>query len=439
MASRQLKLGAFLHGFGHHQAGWRHPETDPRSEFSFKHYLKLAQTAERGCFDLVFLADSTGIRDWEVNALSRTARVSVFEPTTLLAALAVATDHIGLIATVSTTYNEPYTVARKFASIDQLSGGRAGWNVVTSATESEAKNFSLAAQMAHGDRYGRASEFVDVVNGLWDSWDDDAFLVDKESGRYFDPAKLHFLNHEGERFSVRGPLNIARPPQGRPVIVQAGSSEDGKALAARTADLVFTAQPAIGPAKAFYADLKARMAAHGRKPDDLAVMPGALPVIGRTEEEAKEKFEQLQDLIHPEVGIAQLSELLGGVDLSNCDVDGPLPEIPPTAGGQSRRQVLIDMAKRDNLSIRQLYKRVAAARGFLPLIGTPKAVADIMEEWLVGEAADGFNIMAPTMPRDLNDFVDLVVPELQRRGLFRTSYPGTTLRDTLGLARPSLR
>ncbi len=437
MAKRQMKLGAFLHGFGHHQAGWRHPSTAIDQEFSFAHYARMAQTAERGCFDLVFLADSTGIRDFELEALSRTARAAVFEPITLLAALSVVTTHIGLIATASTTYSEPYTIARKYASLDMLSGGRSGWNLVTSATDSEAKNFHLDRQVPHGDRYARAGEFADVVMGLWDSWAPDAFPRDKDSGRFFDPEKLRFLNHRGEHFGVRGPLNAPRSPQGRPIIVQAGSSEDGKNLAARTADVVFTAQPTLAAGKAFYADLKGRMAQYGRDPDALKIMPGLLPIVGATEAEAQAKFQELQELIHPSIGLAQLSELLGRFDLSPYDVDGPLPEIPATDGGVSRRQVLIDMARRDNLTIRQLWQRVAAARGFLPAIGTATQIADTLEQWIEEGGADGFNLMAPVAARDLEEFVEHVVPELQRRGLVRTGYSATTLRGHLGLAEPA--
>ncbi|WP_431284708.1 LLM class flavin-dependent oxidoreductase [Humitalea sp. 24SJ18S-53] len=437
MSSRPIKLGAFLHGFGHHQAGWRHPQTDIAQEFSFAHYARLAQTAERGFFDMVFLADSTGIRDWDLDALSHTARAAVFEPVTLLAALSVVTKHVGLVATASTSYNEPYTIARKFASIDMLSEGRAGWNLVTSTTESEAMNFHLDRQTPHGDRYQRASEFADVVMGLWDSWAPDAFPRDKASGRYFDPKGLRFLHHRGAHFGVRGPLNAPRSVQGRPIIVQAGSSEDGKALAARTADVVFTAQPTLAAASTFYADLKCRMAQHGRTPDTLKIMPGLLTIVGATEAEARQKFADLQGLIHPSVGIAQLSELLGRFDLSPYPVDGPLPEIPETTGGQSRRQVLVDMARRENLSIRQLYERTAAARGFLMAIGTASQIADTLEQWVDEDGADGFNLMPPVMPGDLDDFVDQVVPELQRRGRVRREYEGTTLRQNLGLALPA--
>lgn len=430
---RQMRLGAFFYGFGHHQASWSHPSANPRSERDLGHYTALAQTAERGLFDMIFLSDALAVRDWPREALSRYSRTAFFEPTTLLASLAAVTRNIGLVATVSTSYNDPYNCARRMASIDMLSGGRAGWNVVTSTSDTEARNFSKDQQQAHGDRYSRAGEFVDVVTGLWESWDADAFDVSPEEQRYFDPDRLHVLDHRGTYFDVRGPLNIARSPQGRPIIVQAGSSEDGKNLAVRTADVVFTAQSSIEPAQAFYADLKSRMAAHGRSPETLLVMPGVLPVVGATRAEAKAKFEELQDLIHPTVGIAQLSELLGEIDISGCPVDGPLPEMPDTMGHKSRQSALVAMARKEGLTIRQLYKKVAAARGHLPLIGTPSDIADIMQAWFEGAAADGFNVMPPLMPRDLTDFVDHVVPELQRRGLFRTSYPGTTLRKSLAL------
>ena len=430
---RQMRLGAFLYGFGHHQASWSHPGANPRSERDFGHYTALAQTAERGLFDMIFLSDALAVRDWPREALSRYSRTAFFEPTTLLAALAAVTSNIGLVATVSTSYNDPYNCARRMASIDMLSGGRAGWNVVTSTSDTEARNFSKDQQQAHGDRYSRAGEFVDVVTGLWESWDADAFDVSPEEQRYFDPDRLHVLDHRGTYFDVRGPLNIARSPQGRPIIVQAGSSDSGKNLAARTADVVFTAQSSIEPAQAFYADLKSRMAAYKRSPETLLVMPGVLPVVGATKAEAEAKFEELQDLVHPTVGIAQLSELLGEIDISGCPVDSPLPEMPDTMGHKSRQSALVAMARKEGLTIRQLYKKVAAARGHLPLIGTPSDIADIMQAWFEGAAADGFNVMPPLMPRDLTDFVDHVVPELQRRGLFRTSYPGTTLRKSLAL------
>lgn len=433
---RQLRLGAFLQGVGHHLAAWRHPDVDPRDALRFDHFKRLAQTAERGKFDAVFFADSLGVPDAPPGLLARGLLPSYLEPLTKLAAVAGATERIGLIATVSTTYLPPFHLARKFASLDLLSKGRTGWNLVTSGTDWEARNFNLAAQIPHAERYGYAREYVDVVKGLWDGWSDDALVFDKEAGIVFDPAKLHPLNHKGARFSVRGPLVSERPVQGYPVIVQAGSSDDGQALAAATAEVVFTAQQTLADAQGFYAGLKGKLAGHGRAPDSLKIMPGVLPIIGRTEEEAREKYEQLQDLIDPVLGIGLLNAFLGKIDLSVYPLDGPVPDFPATEGWQSRQKLFVDLARRENLTLRQLYQRVSGARGHRIVLGTPDTVADQLEDWFVNGAADGFNILPPTLPHGLDDFVNLVVPVLQRRGLFRTEYTGHTLREHLGLARP---
>jgi FMN-dependent oxidoreductase (nitrilotriacetate monooxygenase family) len=436
-ARKQLRLGAFLMSSGHHLAAWRYPDANADGGLSFDHFKQIAQTAERGKFDMIFFADGVAVRDrGNIDALSRAGHVAHFEPLTLLSALSVVTERIGLAATVSTTYNEPYHLARKFASLDYLSGGRAGWNLVTSATNAEAKNFNLEKHPDHSPRYQRAREFVEVVTKLWDSWEDDAFERDKESGIYFDPDKLHVPNHKGEFFSVQGPLNVARPPQGYPVIIQAGSSEDGKNLAAQTAEVIFTAQQTLEDAQAFYADVKGRLAQYGRSPDQLKIMPGIFPVIGRTEQEAQEKFELLQSLIHPSVGLGLLTGLVGGVDLSNYPIDEPLPNLPETELAQSRLKLVKDLAQREQLTIRQLYLAIAGARGHRQIVGTPEYIADQLEEWFVNEGADGFNIMPPYLPGGLDEFVDLVIPELQRRGLFRTEYEGQTLRENLGLPRP---
>lgn len=437
---KQLRLGAFLPGPGHHIAAWRHPDAQADGGLNFQHYRRVAQTAERGKFDMIFLAD--GVAVWDhgqgMEAFSRSGQFSVhFEPLTLLSALSTVTEHIGLVATASTTYEEPFHLARKFASLDHLSGGRAGWNLVTSANEAAALNFSKDKHLEHALRYKRAREFVDVVTGLWDSWEDDAFLRNKESGVYFDPDKLHIPNHKGEHFSVRGPLNVARPPQGYPVIVQAGSSEDGKNLAAQTAEAIFTAQQTLQEAQAFYADVKGRLANYGRNPDHLKIMPGVFPIIGKTEREAKDKFDQLQELIHPVVGLGLLSGMIGGFDLSGYPLDGPLPDLPETNAGKSRQKLLIDLARRENLTIRQLYLAIAGARGHRQILGTPAQIADQLEDWFLNDGADGFNIMPPYLPGGLDEFVDLVIPELQRRGLFRTEYEGQTLRENLGLPRPA--
>ncbi|WP_283147883.1 LLM class flavin-dependent oxidoreductase [Silvimonas soli] len=438
MSQRQLKLNAFLMTAGHHVAAWRHPDSRADGGIRFDHFKQIAQAAERAKFDAVFFADSAAVWNGgpQQEAQSRGAQSDHFEPVTLLSALAAVTEHIGLIATVTTTYNEPYHLARKFASLDHLSNGRAGWNLVTSANAAEAFNFGLDAHVAHADRYARAEEFIDVATGLWDSWEDDAFIRDKASGVFFDPERLHVLDHQGKHFRVRGPLNVARPVQGYPVIVQAGSSEPGKELAARTAEVIFTAQLTLENAQAFYRDVKGRLAKYGRSPDELKILPGIFPVVGRTREEAQAKYKALQELIHPSVGLALLSGMLGGFDLTGYALDGPLPELPESNGGKSRQSLLIDLARRENLTIRELYLRISGARGHLTLVGTGEEIADQLQLWFENEAADGFNVMPPTLPGGLDDFIELVLPELRRRGLFRTEYEGRTLRESLGLARP---
>lgn len=436
MARGHMHLGLFAAGTGHHVAAWRLPEIAPGSDTDIDYFIDLAQTAERGLFDLFFLADSSAMRgSKDLENLSRTARGSALDPYLTLSALAVKTGRIGLIATATTSYTEPYYMARQLASLDHISHGRAGWNLVTSNNEDEALNFSREAHYAHADRYARAREYIDVVRGLWDSWDDDAFLGNKASGRNFDPGKLHLLNHRGDHFQVRGPLTVARPPQGHPVVVQAGSSETGRDLAAQTAEVVFTAQQTLEGAKAFYADLKGRLTAFGRSADDLKIMPGFAPIIGRTRAEAQDKFEELQGLVQPEVGLSMLSTTLGGADLSGYDLDAPMPDLPETNGPKSRQRLILDAAKRDGLTLRQVYLRVVLARGHFSTHGTAADIADVLEQWFTEKAADGFNVMPQALPSGIRDFVDLVVPELQRRGLFRTGYDGKTLRDHLGLSR----
>jgi len=435
-APRQLKLGAFLMATGHHVAAWRHPDVPANAGLDFKHYKHLAQVAERARFDTLFVADSVAAATGDI--ASRMARSDHFEPLTLLSALSAVTEHIGLISTVTTSYNEPYHVARKFASLDHLSGGRAGWNLVTSDAAAEAQNFGRDEHIGHAERYSRAREFHRVVTGLWDSWADDAFTRDKASGQYYDPAKLHVLNHSGEHFKVKGPLNVARSPQGRPVIVQAGSSETGRELAAQTAEVVFTAQTSLANAQAFYSDLKGRLAKFGRTPDSLKIMPGVFVVVGETEALAREKFEAFQALVEPEVGVALLGRMLGNFDLSGYPLDGPLPELPLTdSGQQSRQKLLTELAGRENLSLAELGRKIAGGRGHYSLIGTPVQIADQLQEWFEQGAADGFNVLVPHLPGGLEDFADHVVPELQRRGLFRTEYEGTTLRENLGLEKPA--
>lgn len=432
-----LKLGVFLQEAGHHIAGWRTPTSPADDAIAFARYVQLARDAERGFFDLLFIQDSSAMRGaGNLDTLSRTARALTWEPITALAALSQVTTHIGLIGTSTTTYNAPYQLARQFASLDHLSGGRAGWNLVTSNNEAEAANFGEGPHAAHDARYARAEEFIAVVKGLWDSWADDALLLDKDGGRFFDPAGVRFLHHHGPHFDVAGPLTVARPPQGYPLLVQAGSSPSGRALGASHADVIFTAQAKFEDARAFTADMRARAHAASRAAAPL-IMPGLMPIVGATRDEAQRKFERLQSLVDPELALATLSTTLGEVDLRGYPINGPLPPLPPANGPQSRRAMLVEMARRENLTIRQLALRVTGARGHLMVVGTPDDVADVMAQWFEGGAADGFNIMPAEFPGGLRDFVDTVIPVLQKRGLTRGAYAPGTLRDRLGLPRPA--
>jgi len=434
---RQLRLGAFMRPVTIHTGAWRYPGAYPDANFNFAHMKRFAQTLERGRFDAFFMADHLAVLNMPVQALRRSHTVTSFEPLTLLPALAAVTDRLGLIATASTTFDAPYHVARRFASLDHISGGRAGWNLVTTSNPDAALNFGLEEHVEHDERYRRAREFFDVVTGLWDSWADDALIRDVESGIFFDPEKLHVLDHKGEYFSVRGPLNIARPVQGWPVIVQAGSSEAGRQIAAETAEAVFTAQTTLAEGQRFYADVKGRMENLGRSREHLKVLPAVFVVVADSLDEALEKRARLDTLVHYDSGIASLSIALGH-DVSGFDPDGPLPEIPETNASRSARQRVVDWAKHDNLTIRQLAQRVGGFSG-LEMVGTPAMIADQMEQWLVEEGSDGFNVMFPYLPGGLDDFVDKVNPELQRRGIFRREYEGATLRENLGLPRPENR
>jgi N-acetyl-S-(2-succino)cysteine monooxygenase len=437
----RMRMGAYFNPTGHHVASWRHPRAQKDAHINIKHYVEIAKTAERAKFDMIFLADSAAVRNADIEAQSRSVQfIANFEPITLLSAIAMATEKIGLIATASTSYNEPYHVARKFASLDRISGGRAGWNVVTSGSSVEAYNFNRTAPYPHADRYRRAHEFVDVVTGLWDSWDDDAFIRDVESGIYFDRNKLHTLNHKGEHYSVRGPLNVPRPIQGWPLIVQAGASDDGIELAARYAEAIFSPHLTIEAAKPYYDKLKSRMKTLGRDPDHCKVLPGLSVIVAETEEEARRDYDFIQSLIHPIVGREILATMLGDIDLSKCSLDDQLPDVlQTTTGSKGHFDSIVAMARKENLTIRELGQRVAGARGKNVFVGNPKQVADYMEEWFVKGACDGFNVMPPYIPGSLDDFCNLVVPELQKRGLFRTEYEGTTLRENLGLPRPESR
>ena len=437
MSPRQLRLGAFMRPVSIHTAAWRYPGSFPDANFNLSHLKRFIQKLEHGKFDAFFMADHLAVMNMPINALKRSHTVTSFEPFTLLAALAGATERIGLVATASTTYDEPYHVARRFASLDHISGGRAGWNVVTTGNPETALNFGRDDHMQHGERYKRAREFYDVVTGLWDSFADDAFVRDPESGIYFDPAKMHTLNHKGQFLSVKGPLNIGRPVQGWPVIVQAGASEPGKQLAAETAEAVFTGGGTLAQAQELYEDIKSRMDKLGRDRDHLKILPGAFVVVGDTVEEARKKRDLLDSLVHYDSAIAGLSVILG-TDASKFDPDGPLPPIPESNASKSARDRMVEYAAKNNVTVRQLAQRVGGYGG-LTFVGTPATIADQMEEWLVTNASDGFNIMFPFLPQGLDDFVDKVVPELQRRGIYRKDYEGRTLRENLGLPRPKNR
>jgi FMN-dependent oxidoreductase (nitrilotriacetate monooxygenase family) len=433
-----MRLGLNIVANGAHAAGWRMPQARADA-LDFRLWKQLAQAAEQAKFHFMFWADGIAVRHsaQDDDELSYLGRIDVFEPLTLIGALSAVTERIGFLASASTTYNEPYHVARKFASLDHISGGRVGWNVVTSWSEQEAHNFGRDSHMAHDLRYRRAEEFVDVVFGLWDSWEDDAFIRDKASGRYFDPAKLHTIDHRGETFAVKGPLNISRPPQGYPVIAQAGSSGPGQDLGARIADLIYTAQKTRDDAVAFYRSVKAHGEAAGRSPDSMLVMPGILPVLGRTTQQAQDTFEQMQDLVHARLGLPMLTASFG--DLSGLPLDGPLP--PPLAASNavtSAHDLLVRLARQDGMTIRGLYKIMAGASGHNVVVGTASQVADLMEDWFTAQACDGFNIMPAFLPEPAYEAFTWLVPELQRRGLFQTEYQGDgTLRGSLGLARPA--
>jgi FMN-dependent oxidoreductase (nitrilotriacetate monooxygenase family) len=434
---RMMRLGAFVHETGQHVAAWRHPGAHMHTGASFAEMVETAQLAERGKFDFLFLADSAAVSTaGSPDQRGRMGKVVKFEPMTILSALAAVTKNLGLVATSTTTFNEPYTLARQFASLDQISGGRSGWNLVTSNNEGDALNYSREQHMAHSDRYERAIEFADVVTGLWDSWDADAFIRDRQSGINFDPAKQHVLNHKGKHFQVKGPLNVPCSPQGRPVLVQAGASGTGRDVAARLAEIVFTAQTTFEQGKEFYADVRSRLGQFGRSQDEALVMPGFYPVVAATQSEAQEKYDTLQSLIQKPVGIAILEHTIGVKGLDKYPLDGPVPEMGDTNGPLSRQRLLLEQARRDKLTLWELCLANAGPRGHVLSIGTPNQVADEMEHWFKDGAADGFNVMPAWLPGSLKDFVELVVPELQRRGLFRTAYEANTLRGNLGLPTP---
>jgi FMN-dependent oxidoreductase (nitrilotriacetate monooxygenase family) len=432
--TRKLHLGAFMRPVSLHTGAWRYPGAYPDANFNFAHLKSFAQKLEAAKFDAFFMADHLAVLNMPIEALRRSHTVTSFEPFTLLSALAAVTSRIGLVATASTTFDAPYHIARRFASLDHLSGGRAGWNVVTTSNPDAALNFGLDEHVEHDERYRRARECFDVVTGLWDSFADDAFIRDAELGLYFDPAKLHVLDHKGPHLSVRGPLNIARPVQGWPVIVQAGASEAGRQLAAETAEVIFAAHNDLAAGQRFFADVKGRAAQLGRAPDAIKILPGAMIVVGDTVAEARAKRTKLDSLVYDESAIASLSIALGH-DAAQFDPDGPLPEIPETNASRSGRERVVELSRTERLTVRQLAQRYGGYAS-LAFVGTPATIADQMEEWLLTDGSDGFNVTFPFLPAGLDDVADKLVPELQRRGLFRRDYDGTTLRDHLGLERP---
>ena len=424
---RQMHLGVFVLGTGNHQAGWRY-EGAFTSHMELPAMEEIARIAERGKFDLLFISDSMVMEPTDHPSF-----MCRFEPTTLISVLSQHTTHIGLGATVSTSFSEPFNVARVFGSIDHLSGGRAAWNVVTSSNTKAALNFNMDEHLDHELRYARAEEFVDVVRGLWDCWEEGAIVADKATGRFIDSEKVRPLDHKGRFFKVKGPINMARSPQGHPVIIQAGGSPAGLELAARTADVVFSVVQELEPAKKAYADLKGRMAKFGRAPQEISVLPGVMPIIGASEAEARDKLALLQSWITPTNALTLVASRIG-YDVSGHDLDGPVPPPPPFQGSRTFTSVLYERAKREGMTLRDLYNLTAAARGHWVVCGTPRMIADTLQEWFEGGAADGFNILPPYFPGGFADFIDLVVPELQRRGLFRQKYDGRTLRDHFGLA-----
>ncbi|KAK7416068.1 hypothetical protein QQZ08_012123 [Neonectria magnoliae] len=433
--SKSLHLTAFMRPVSLHTGAWRYPGSYPDANFNLAHLKTFIQTLEEAKFDAFFMADHLAVLNMPTEALKRSHTVTSFEPFTLLSALSVVTSKIGLAATASTTYDEPYHIARRFASLDHLSNGRAAWNIVTTGNPESSKNFGRDEHLEHSERYKRAREFYDVVTGLWDSFADDAFIRDRESGIYFDPEKLHVLDHKGDALKVRGPLNIARPVQGWPVIVQAGQSEPGRQLAAETAEAVFCSPRDLESAKALYADIKDRATAVGRDRNHLKILPAALIVIGDTVQDAQAKRLKLDSLVHYDSAIASLSVALGS-DASGFDPDSPLPEnIPDTNASKSGRAGVLKLAEDEGLTVRQLAQRYGGYSG-LAFVGTPETVAEAMNTWLVEEAADGFTVVFPFLPQGLDDVAHRLVPELQRRGIFRRDYEGTTLREHLGLPRP---
>jgi FMN-dependent oxidoreductase (nitrilotriacetate monooxygenase family) len=435
MSGRTMGLGLSIANLGYHYAAWRHPDMPAGGNMDFRHYVHCAKLAERGCFDAIFLADSAAVRDLDNPAIAREMEHQIVkhEPVALLAALSAVTKNVGLVPTVSATYNDPFNLTRWLTSLDHMSGGRAGANLVTGFSIDEARNFGLDAVLGSDHRHERAIEFVEVMKGLEDSWDDDAFPRDKATGQFWDRAKLHYLNHAGKHFKIRGPLDVARPPQGHLPIFTAGDSDNAMEFSARCGDVVYGGQPDIEGARAYYSAIKGRLAKYGRTPDQVKMMPGIMPFVGRTKQEAQDKFDRMQALIEPKLGLGLLA-VNNFPDYRGHDLDGPVPDIAPTPGRKSFFSgPLMDKVRREGMTIRQLYEAVSGGFWHLGVVGTPAMVVDVMEEWFTTGAADGFNIQGPCIPVDTEDFVELVIPELQRRGLRPKGYDGSDLRTRLGL------
>jgi FMN-dependent oxidoreductase (nitrilotriacetate monooxygenase family) len=439
MTSRsRIHLNLFLSTTGHHEASWRFPSAQPERIGDVRYYQEMAATAERGKLDSVFLGDHLALASVNYRAEGR------FDPLILLSALATTTTHIGLIGTASTTYSEPYNLARQFASLDHLSRGRAGWNMVTTWVADVAANYGLPKPLPHADRYARANEYLEVVTKLWDSWEDDAHVIDRATGVYVDPTRVHAIEHAGTYFKVHGALNVPRSPQGRPVLVQAGSSDDGRAFAAKYAEAIFTAQRELAEAQAFYADMKRRVTEYGRDPNAVLILPGLSAIVGSTTAEARAIQEQLDQLTVPALGVSALSSIFDGADFSAVALDEPVsldvfPDPGKLVNSQSRAQLIVDLVRRERLTLRALLRRLAHARGHRTVVGTPEEIVEQMLDWVEHDAADGFNLVPPYLPQGLTDFVDQVIPILQKRGVFRREYEGTTLRDHYGLPRPASR
>jgi len=426
--ARQMHLGVYAVGTGNNVSGWRIPGASTSSE-DFSIFKTIADSCERGKLDFLFVGDNLAfVPDQHPGQMLR------FEPTTLHAALATQTSRVGLVATASTTYSAPFNIARTFASLDKLSRGRAAWNIVTTSMAEAAGNFG-STPMDHATRYDSATEFVEVVQGLWDSWEEGAITANAETGEYFDKTKVHSLDYVGKFYSVRGPLNITRTPQGQPVLVQAGSSEDGQKFASRFAEVMFTVQLDKEHAQKFYATMKAKVADAGRNPEHYKILPGFMPIVGRNQQDAQKKLAELMRLVVPAVALKMMSSRFGH-DLSGYDLDGPIPDLPLSNAIQSHAKVAYDKARKDNLTLRDVYNRIAVARGYLFACGDAATIADLMEEWFVDRACDGFVLVPPYFPVAFDEFVDQVVPELQKRGIFRREYSGSTLREHLGLPVP---